>query len=185
MRLFTAIPLPDEVISHLREVQRELARETSGSDVKWTAPENLHVTLKFLGEVSEEKAVMLIDELRRVQVPAARLFVDHITGFPRRSRAHTVVGELKGDCGVIGAMYGQIETACELIEVPRDRRAYTPHVTIGRSRAGVNVSPHSDDDGERFRGPPFVVSSFELIKSKLTSGGPIYERLAKYEGGKQ
>jgi len=180
MRLFTAIRLPAEVRHHLCAAQQELDASRAMTGVKWTPAENLHVTLKFLGEIRQEDSARVIDELGKVQVLPATLFVDHITGFPKRGRAHVVVGALAGECEKVGAMFDQIENACELIGVPRDRRGFTPHVTIGRSRDGVNLSKYRGEGS--FPGPSFAVESFDLMMSTLTPRGPIYEALATYKG---
>jgi 2'-5' RNA ligase len=126
--------------------------------------------------VPEESAPALIEALQSVRLLPATLSVDHITGFPKRGRAHVVVGALGGQCDVVGLLFDQIEKACEGIGVRRDRRAYTPHVTIGRSRDGVRFSGTQSCSGR----PSFIASDFELIRSRLTPAGPEYTSLAKF-----
>jgi 2'-5' RNA ligase len=175
VRLFTAIPLPPEVREHLCAMRDELDAAWNLEGLKWTAPQNMHVTLKFLGGVPEESVPQLIEMLSGVRVSPARLHVDHVTGFRKRGRAHVVVGALGGQCELVELLFAKIDKACESIGVARDRRRYTPHVTIGRSREGVNFRRTHCRPG-----PTFVASSFDLVKSQLTPSGPIYERLATY-----
>jgi 2'-5' RNA ligase len=176
--LFTAIALPDSARGHLISVLSDLSTYSDLKEVKWTRPENLHVTLKFLGEVREEMVSSVREALRGVEMISATLYVDHITGFPRHTRAHVIACALAGGCEKVSFVFGQIEKACEPLGIPRDRRGYTPHVTIGRSRNAVNLARH--EGHARLRGPTFVASSFELVKSQLTTSGPIYERIEAY-----
>lgn len=176
--MFTAIPLPDSARDHLRRAISKLGSYHDLREVKWTRPENLHVTLKFLGEVREELLPALREAFGGIEVIPATLSVDRFAGFPRHTRAHVIAGVLAGECEKVSFLFGQIEKACEPFGIPRERRAYTPHVTIGRSRTAVNLARH--DGHAPLPGPPTVASSFELVKSQLTPGGPIYERIETY-----
>jgi RNA 2',3'-cyclic 3'-phosphodiesterase len=181
MRLFTAITLPQDVRQHLVRVQEYLAGpvwELPG--VKWTAPDNLHLTLKFLGEVDDDKLGTLTEALAAVRVQPMALFAERIGAFPKRGRAHVITVNPGGDAPQVAALFDQIDHACQVIGAPRDRRAFTPHVTIGRSRSGVDVRRIELRDPDLFPGPIFVASQFQLLKSTLTPDGSIYEVVEKY-----
>jgi 2'-5' RNA ligase len=181
MRLFTAIMLPADIRHHLVRVQEYLAGpvwELPG--VKWTAPSNLHLTLKFLGEVNDDKLSTLTEALTAVRVQSVTLFAERIGAFPKRGRAHLLTVNPGGDASQVAALFDQIDHACEVIAVPRDRRAFTPHVTIGRSRDGVDVRRIELQGPNLFPGPVFVASRFQLLKSTLTPEGSIYEVVETY-----
>jgi len=181
VRLFTAVNLPADVRDHLVRVQEYLdgpVWELPG--VKWTSPRNLHITLKFLSEVPDDRVNELRTALKSVAVQPMTLFADRIGAFPKRGRAHVITVNPAGDSVKVAALFDQIEHVCHTIGFGRDRRPFTPHVTIGRSRDGVEVRRIDIQNRDLFPGPVFVANAFELIKSTLTSEGSIYEAVERY-----
>jgi 2'-5' RNA ligase len=179
MRLFTAISLPNDVRKHLArllEYLRSADWEIDGP-VRWAKIDNLHLTLKFLGEVADDAIPRVLDALGGVHVAPVQLFADHLTAFPKRGRAHVIAVALGGAVIGVNALFDQIDFRCAASGIaPRDRRAYTPHVTLGRSRDGARCS----FSGKMLPGPPFVAESFGLFESTLSSTGAEYRQLAEF-----
>lgn len=185
MRLFTAIELPDPVRAHLVTVRDRLV-ESLGSPgaVSWVKPENVHITLKFLGEVPDAAVGKLVDALAGVAVRPMRLVADHMVFFPKRGPVRVIAAGLVGDVEELRRLNAGIEEACAGLGFPREGRAYTPHATIGR----VRPTPRKGDliavrdvplDGA-FPGPNFSAGGFVLMRSELNPKGAIYTPAARF-----
>jgi 2'-5' RNA ligase len=175
MRLFTAINLPEDVRAHVARVQLRL-REAVGGRVSWTAPHNFHITLKFLGEMQDERVNALRATVGAIAAQPMRLTIDRFQPFPPRGPARVLSLGCAGDVDAVANLFDRIQRAAAPFGVEVDRRRFTPHVTIARARDGVRVGEFSIEAG-----PPFVAASYELMKSTLTPDGPIYEVLESYQ----
>jgi RNA 2',3'-cyclic 3'-phosphodiesterase len=182
MRCFVAIALPAAVRKHLVRVQDILRR--SDPDVKWVEEENLHLSLKFLGDVDEEplarlKGLLSIEALRW---PKIRLTYAGIGTFPEHGTPRVLWAGCSGDLERLAGLAGAVERAAEVVGVPREHRPFVAHLTIGRVRSARNVKrlkaslenqrevPLGSDD----------VGAFVLFKSTVTNKGPIYEELSAF-----
>ena len=180
MRCFVAVPLPEPVRELLRRVQEALAR--AEDEVKWVERENLHLSLKFLGEVTEEQVSRLTELLNAeaVRWPTLRLSYAGIGAFPERGAPRIVWAGATGDLEKLAGLAAAIERAAEAVGVPREGRPFVAHVTLGRVRSLRNLKCFQALV-ENQRGVPLgeaAVDKFVLYRSTLTSGGPIYEDLA-------
>lgn len=182
MRCFVAIALPPSVKALLVRVQDALRR--ADADVKWVEEENLHLSLKFLGDLEEEalsrlKGVLSVEALRW---PAMSLSYAGIGTFPERGEPRVVWAGCGGDVEKLAALAGAVERSAEQVGVPRERKPFVAHLTVGRVRSGRNVKrllsaissqrevPLGRDD----------VKEFVLYQSTLTDQGPVYERIADF-----
>jgi RNA 2',3'-cyclic 3'-phosphodiesterase len=191
MRLFLAIELPDPVRQHLADLTKDRRLENHvtsawGDDfpISVTIPQNLHVTLKFLGEVDESAVGPLREALARVETaPPARVFVAHAELLPPRGPVRVVSVGLDGDVGRVAQLQRDVEAACAEHGFPAERRAYLPHVTLARARSPL---PPDVRDGLQayldrlLPGPPFDVNGFALFESKLGAGPPRYTPVARF-----
>src|SRR5688500_13113779 len=126
MRLFTAIELPDPAREHLQRVRAKLMKSPVFEDaVSWVKPENLHVTLKFLGEVPDAQVKPLIDSLSRVTVEPMELVAGQMLFFPKRGPARVIGAAIGGDVDQLQAVFGQIEDACAEAGFEREGRKFT------------------------------------------------------------
>lgn len=182
MRTFIAIPLPAEIRHTLLSLQRELGQ--TGADVKWVEPENIHLTLKFLGELNEKKVppvCQALEETARAKSAfGARL--GPVGAFPATSSPRTIwVGLGKGE-EETAEIARALEERIARIGIPKEKREFTPHITIGRTRSAKNIGKLKEalaSCRERFgnEGYEFSVDRVILFKSTLTPKGPIYENI--------
>lgn len=178
MRLFVALELSQEV----RETITALVRELKPLDEswKWTRAENLHITLKFLGEIPTEQVERIIAVLR--QVPFDQTLPLKFQGlgfFPNERRPRVLWIGIDAPEG-LPALAKSIEAALESVGVPREERAFTPHLTLARSKEG-RVSPKLRHGLARYASRDFgtaTASDFHLIRSELKSAGAEYTTLA-------
>lgn len=188
MRLFTAIELPEPVREHLTHLRGELTTAADLADaVSWTKPENLHVTLKFLGEVADDAVRPLVDALAGVAVQPMDLAADHMVYFPKRGRVRVIAAGLTGDVARLGRLYADVESACATLGFAPEGRAFTPHVTLGRARhgrqgGGLRRVREALLEGS-LPGPRFVAARFVLMRSQLKPTGAIYTPAAHFPVG--
>src|SRR5947207_35450 len=136
MRLFTAVELSDPARRHLSEVQARMKRLTL-PPISWTKEPNLHVTLKFLGKMADERVPELCAALARVEFgpPALQLRAQALDVFPSRGSIRVIHARIEGDVDRLVALHESIEAQCEPLGFPSENRRYRPHVTMGRPRA--------------------------------------------------
>ena len=180
IRAFIAVELPTEVRGSLGLLARELA--ASGADVKWVEEANLHVTMRFLGEITEEQRQGLATLLtavaaRRQPIP---LRLSSLGGFPSLTSPRVVwVGVGQGH-EELAAIAGDVEEGLARLGLPHEERAFIAHVTLGRVRSGRNLGRLvSQITATTWTPPePFVADQLTLFQSTLSSSGPIYTALA-------
>jgi len=174
IRLFTAIPLPDDL-------RPRLAALGGGIDgARWVAPENLHITLRFIGEVSEPVADDIGHALDALRGPPVPVTLSGAGRFASRGRARAVwIGVDKTPA--LDALHDRIDQALIGIGLPPEGRKYTPHVTIGRLRdARPNRVLNWLEANGAFYAPPFDTREFVLYKSRLGRNGPSYLPVAEF-----
>ena len=180
MRLFVAIELSEEV----RETIAALIHELKSLDEpwKWTRAENLHVTLKFLSEVSPEKLDGIVAVLK--QVPFARALALKFRGlgfFPNDRRPRVLWTGIDAPPD-LPALAKSIEDALENAGIPKEDRLFTPHLTLARSKEG-HIAPKLHDAFTKYASSDFgtvTTSEFHLIRSEVKSTGAEYTTLASF-----
>lgn len=179
IRTFIAIEVEDrvrEAISHIIEQLRE-----TGADVRWVLPQNLHLTLKFLGDVDDRRINDITERVREASsgTEPFELQLSGVGAFPNRNHPRVVwIGLCRG-AEPLQELAWRIETALDAEEFPREDRKFSPHLTIGRvtSPRGLQ-SLVMLVDRMSFVGPAMVVDRIAVMKSDLRPTGPIYTRLA-------
>lgn len=167
MRLFVAVEIPETIRTRLSLLQGGVP------GARWIRPENLHLTLRFIGEVDGRLAGDI--DLALAQIPA-RPFEIELSGTgvfsPRQPRV-LWAGVARSEPLV--ALATKIEIALQRIGVPAETRKFAPHVTLGKlktpdpARLGQFLSAHGD-----FRAGPFPVTHFTLFSSITRPDGSIY-----------
>lgn len=172
VRLFTGITLPIEVRSAISESAARLSAMVEG--VRWVPVENLHVTLKFLGSFELEKVPLIEEAMRKAgsHLPLA-LRIGGAGAFPSPGSARVIwvgVTDVDGDAAKV---YRIIEKAAEKCGVQREKRAYRPHVTIGRAgKRPVRLPPEIDAVFDfEFR---LDAVELALFRSELSGAGARY-----------
>lgn len=183
IRSFIAIELPPAVKQELTTLEGVL-KKRSPLVVRWVDPQGIHLTLKFLGDVASDRIDeinMAIDEATQGLSPF-RLELQEVGAFPNLDRAQVVWVGMKGELDKLAYLQKQIESNTEQLGFPREERAFTPHLTLGRVR---NYTSPDDRKklGQILAQTPFAssqiitVESVNLMKSQLTNSGAIYTQL--------
>jgi RNA 2',3'-cyclic 3'-phosphodiesterase len=191
LRTFISADLPSIARDALGEIQAELIRRATTAGlaraVRWTRPESIHLTLKFLGETPGDLVPRLGDRLRgelaRASVVALRLSTLGV--FPNARGPRVIWVGLAGDLASLGQLQRSVEVAVSPLGFPPERRPFSPHLTLGR--VNETASPRSREEIGRLvleTSPPpsveFVVGEVSLMRSELTRGGAIYTRLDSF-----
>ncbi len=176
MRLFVALSLPEEV--------RERLDALAGSGIpgaRWVPPENLHLTLRFVGEVDGGQARDLHDTLSAIDAPAFDLTLEGLATFgegPKLRSLHVGVPPTPA----LTHLQAKVESAVARAGLPAERRKFKPHVTLARFKGdpgpklGRFIAQNSP-----LRLGPFTVEHFALFSSVLGSDGPHYTEEVVYE----
>jgi len=176
VRCFVAVELPRPMREEIGRLQSRIA--TNG--LRLVRPELVHVTIKFLGDVPQEKVRLVTEALGRVKAAPFPARVLGMGAFPGKAVRVVWLG-LTGD---FQELYENVEQALNPLGFAPEARGFSPHITLGRvgrpsaetSRLlGERIAAFSSTDYGSFN-----VDRFYLKKSTLTAGGPIYEDLAVF-----
>lgn len=176
MRLFVAVFPPLEVREALHRAARSLPVE---GGVRWVPAENIHLTLKFLGEVSEEKAGEIggvLEEMSSGHEPF-RVEPSGFGAFPSGGKARVVWSGVGEGAETLRDIVEELEPRLEILGFERERRSYTPHITLGRAR---KRPARLGDVGEAPRVPGFTARRLELVESVLGGNGASYSAVGGY-----
>ena len=184
VRSFIAIELPADVRAGLASIEEKL-KVRRHSFVKWADTESIHLTLKFLGSVSGETIPEIVEAMSLVAQPVSpfTLQIGGTGAFPNWQRTQVVWVGVGGEMGRLATLQRELESALSPLGFPPESRPFSPHLTLGRLRERV-----TPEDRRRFglwaqsvkfeASLSFEVNAVRLMKSQLTSSGPIYSELA-------
>jgi 2'-5' RNA ligase len=191
LRLFLALDPPTDVRAHLAELQSELRRRADrrAGDVKWVAPENLHLTLQFLGAVAEDQAPPVEAAAREAALAAAPLSLE-VRGcgaFPGARRPRVLWAGLAGDVDPLRALVRALGDRLAPLGFPPEDRPFSAHVTLGRAREprGAPGLAAALEALAGAAGPAWAARELVLIRSHLSPRGPRYEPIARAPLGSQ
>ena len=176
VRSFVAVPLPGEIQSRIFAAAQELSRELP--DVKWSRKvENLHITVKFLGPVGETQLTVLGNELAQAlaSLPRFRLDLRRMGAFPSARKASVVWAGVEDASRGLAAVAEVVEGVGEKLGFAREQRAFTGHVTVGRSKGRGGVDARAALDA--FAGRDFggtTVEAVHVYESRLGGEGSTY-----------
>ena len=166
-RLFTAIEIPEAI-----RVRLSLIRAPLGG-AKWIEPENMHVTLRFAGDIDGRTADELVDFLADVRARPFPIAIKEIGAFGGRDPRVLWAGVEAGE--ELDALYRANERAVRAAGIEPAGRDFKPHVTLARMRGARQhaVARFLEENGA-FRSEPFVATRFVLLSARPGSGGPPY-----------
>lgn len=184
-RAFVAILLNEEVRTLVAE---EITRlRPLGRSVRWVPPENLHLTLKFLGERSRE-------ELGRVETALAAavegvapftMGFHGVGAFPGLARPRVFWVGVRDGAREAKILYGRVESALAPLAIPREDRPFSPHLTIGRARlpSGLADLQQAIAHEAHKEFGAVTVRALSLMRSDLSPAGPRYTELTGFPFG--
>ncbi len=181
LRLFIALPLTSELRRRLEVITESLSEKISG--VRWSKTENIHLTLKFLGDIEEKKVSAIKQVLQKV---AARhgpfeLNVGELGVFPGFRKPRVIWAGVREEGESLKLLVQDLEQSLARMGFKREKREYSPHLTLGRVK--VTHAPPELREIFSSRGAESLgrlrMDVILLIKSTLTGEGPVYEIISR------
>ncbi|HEY2380606.1 MAG TPA: RNA 2',3'-cyclic phosphodiesterase [Terriglobia bacterium] len=178
MRLFIAIDLPAEVRSNVADVQRAL--RPLAESAKWVAPESIHITLKFLGEVPEKQLDDINTAMNGLSWKPFTISVRGVGFFPGNRSPRVFWAGMEAP--TMQGLAEELDSRMERLGFEREKRAFRPHITLARARDTridsslvTGAAQYEEHDFGSFTADRLFV-----IKSTLKSTGSVYEKLKEY-----
>ena len=192
IRAFIAVNLAPSVVEEIAKVQAVLRRaDGEPGAVRWTRVENMHLTLKFLGNIDQHQVALILTRLRQVgrDCPAFQIEARQLGGFPSLGRPRVIWAGLHDTANdedpqgeqhsPLPGLSKAIETALSELDFPVEQRDFRPHVTLGRvrsQRGWDRLLPLVQDYRHTSFGTS-VIDRVSLYRSDLESTGAIYTAL--------
>ncbi len=171
MRAFIAVEVPKEIAERIAVLQSELPADS----IKPVPAEKMHLTLKFLENISEQDAIAIKKIIAEIQPAPFAVSCAGVGVFPTPNYVRVVWTGADSD-GKLESIANTLDSRLQEIGIKKDEPGFSSHITVARVRKKVNLSDflsrHKDDVfGE------FVAREIKLKKSKITPSGPIYSDL--------
>jgi 2'-5' RNA ligase len=179
IRCFVAIEIPEVVQNRLIAIQDELRRKIGRAS--WVKAGNIHLTLKFLGEVDPSDIQPIGEVLERVaqRHPPFSMRIGGIGAFPNLARPRVLWVGVTVGAAEVKAFAQELNAELSGCGYPSDNKRSNPHLTLARLKSGVNLNPLVDifRQYDQMDGPDMVVDGIALIQSQLHPSGAIYTPL--------
>jgi len=160
-RVFCAVELPDVVRARLEDHVRRLRKEVPDASASWSRVENIHLTLKFFGNVEVKRIEKISAAAERAvsQFSTFQIGVGETGVFPKPSRPQVLWIGISDPSGQLSALQSKFENECAAEGFEKENRAYRPHLTIARLRK---------PEGARSLADAHLKLPFEMIQIDLT-----------------
>jgi 2'-5' RNA ligase len=178
MRVFIAVDLPNEIRKTLADVQHEL--HSSSSSVRWVAPESIHITLKFIGEMPDKRLEDVDAAMTGFTWLPFTITVRGVGFFPGNRSPRVLWAGLEAP--TMRDMAEELDTRMERVGFDKEKRAFRPHITLARARdtrIDSSLVTAAEPYQQRDFGS-FVADRVFLFQSKLKPSGAVYEKLKEY-----
>lgn len=183
LRLFWAVNLPADLKARLAKLQLRL--QPAGGEAKWVEENNLHLTLKFLGETDRTLVDPIVSAAAAALAESSifKLDLEGLGFFPNAARPRVIWAGVRGRVDLLLDLAGRVDRAMVGLGFRPEERKFSPHLTLARIKqagppgqlAGAAASLAA---GGLHQGS-FMVRSADLMESRLSGSGPVYLRLAQ------
>ncbi len=184
IRTFIAIELDDALRRALAETQAQFQRERVARLVRWVAPANIHVTLKFLGDVDADMLPALERALveARAGIAPFTLTIAGAGAFPNTRKPNVLWVGARGQVEIATRLAQRIEEACAALDLSREARAFSPHLTLGRVRREASPEERRAigamvEHAQVGTLGELHVARVSVMRSELRPTGSVYARL--------
>jgi RNA 2',3'-cyclic 3'-phosphodiesterase len=172
-RLFVGIDPPESIKQLL------LSRQGGVSAVRWQSLEQMHLTLRFVGEVDRHTAQDVAAAVNAISFPPFSLALSGAGTFDKHGKIHTLYAGVTPDT-VVRTLHNKVDTALTRIGIAPEKKNYLPHITLARLNQGSGDLAHFMAREGGLSSPAFAVTHFCLYASTLTRDAAIYTILERY-----
>jgi 2'-5' RNA ligase len=181
IRTFIAIPVPESVFVLQGNLKNTIAKKTG--KVRWVKRDQLHLTLKFVGDTPEES----IDDVRGVmqkvsnQMTPFKIFIKRVGSFPKIERPRHMWVGLDGAIDKLNQLVTAVHDGLDPLGFPRDEKEFHPHITMARAKYPQKKTPDISSFLNTTYDPiPFRIEKIQFISSELFPNGPVYTILGTH-----
>jgi len=182
-RTFIAVEMSANIRSNAVALQEALGR--LGAEVKWAAPDTMHVTLLFLGEVDDRELHAVCRAVKEVAAtePPFRLRVSGLGAFPTPRRPKILWAGITDGAEALKRLYDKLEAKLLDLGYRKEERGYTPHLTLGRVKSEADGTALVPELSKRLSwdGGHTMVEEVLVFSSVLERDGPVYTVLGRGE----
>ena len=178
IRSFIAFDIDsDLVIRQLSEVQKTLVN--TGADLKIVQPQNIHVTMRFLGNISPDMIDSIHEEMEKVSFAPFEIELRGLGAFPTLRYARVIWVGIKKGAEELEGIFDQLGPRLQRLGFKPDSKGFSPHLTIARVKSGRNKAEliRTIQEFENHQFGIIKANCLRLKKSVLTPKGPIYSTL--------
>ena len=179
IRTFIAFELPEKIITFISKVQKDL--QSRGLKVKWVRPQNIHLTLKFLGNINETDTEIVGKAIRESAngYSPISLTTKGIGVFPNIKRPRVIWIGITGQTKQLISLQKGLDEKLDAIGFPKDNRPFKGHLTLARVKGRINPQRLIDAIKyySEFESETFIADNIYLFKSDLKSSGAVYTKL--------
>jgi len=178
IRSFIAVEIREQTILDQLLKDQDLIRR-SGADVKLVEPQNIHVTLRFLGEILQSQLAQIMDSLNQLSFTGFEVELKGLGAFPSLKHMNVIWVGISRGAQELANLSKEIEPKVRAAGVPSDKKGFSPHITIARVRSHrgreqlIQIISEKGDEGFG----TMVAESIVLKKSVLLPHGPVYSNV--------
>lgn len=183
IRSFFAFDIEDNrIVKRISEVQGILAN--TGADLKLVSAQNIHLTIRFLGDIPVSMIDVIYEEMKKIQFAPFKIEIKGLGAFPKLNYPRVIWIGIKKGSDLIEDIFSQLEHRLVGLGFKKDNKGFSPHLTIARVRTGRNKARLADliMEHEDYEIGVVNVNCLRLKKSDLTPRGPIYTNLKEICG---
>ena len=184
MRTFIAVEVPVAIRDRIAELENRL--KGTETDIKWVEPGNIHITLKFLGNIETDQSAVIRNGLCTAldAIDSFDLKLGRVGAFPDLNRPRVFWVSVNEGREKLTAMQQCIESELHTCGFVREERPFSPHLTIGRVRSPKGLAKLTERvQATAFETEPFPVTRVAVVKSDLKPEGPVYTVIDHVELG--
>ena len=178
-RLFVAVEINEETRKKLAEFQSNLKK--AGADISWVAPENIHITLKFIGYIDEGKLDTVTDIIKNsvTHINPFNLSCVGAGVFPTQKNPRVIFAQVLDTDGALAKIHERLDNQLVALGVAHEERKFEVHITVGRIKTRRNVWKlmESMNSYSGFKFGSEHITQVVLMKSELSPQGPAYTKL--------
>jgi 2'-5' RNA ligase len=181
IRSFLAFDIEsDTVLNRLATAQNLLVQ--TGADVKLVEPQNIHITVRFLGNITTEMIEKIFEEMKKVQFASFNVQIKGIGAFPNPHYSRVVWAGITEGADQLKSVFSQLEPRLRRLGFTPDHKGFSPHLTIARVRSGRNKQQLAEfiTENANYEFGSLNARCLRLKKSTLTPKGPIYSTLKEF-----
>ncbi len=185
MRIFIAVDIDRNILDEIADLQQQI-RRARGNDkgLKWVSTENMHLTIKFIGQVKDNIVNDICKAVERASQKHSKfeLEIKKLGSFGGKSARVLWVGTGEGSEN-LAELAWEVDEGLSGLDFPKETRRFTGHLTLCRIknyRAGIEMAEAAEQQSN-FEASVSIVDSVTVYQSELTKQGPIYTALANYK----